>query len=340
MIGSRRGNEWDDDSEKQELETAPDASASTRTFYGAPTCANLDELDAQVAFLGVPYDQGSPVPGSRSGPNAIRDIRVYQYNTSQHTPGVTQKSTEKGPRGYYDIEGDRFALTGVTMADCGNVNILAGDVERNYGRITRTVRKIVARGALLVAVGGDHSITAPIVRGFEHTKPIDIVHFDAHHDYFDHNQGNRNMCAMPIRRCSEMPWVRNITQIGIRIGGATREPFDASRARGNRIITADMLEDLGPEEAMELVPRSDNMYVTFDIDVMDGSLCPGTGTPEPGGPNYRQMRAALRALAKRGRVVGLDVVEVAPQFEHGVITARTASRLIIDFLTAVFDQRT
>src|SRR5262245_57402334 len=112
MIGSRRGNEWDD-SEKYELETAPDASASTRTFYGVPTWSNRDEVEAQVAFIGVPYDQGSPVPGSRLGPNAIRDIRVYQYTTSQHTPGVAQKSNEKGPRGYYDIDGDRFALTGV-----------------------------------------------------------------------------------------------------------------------------------------------------------------------------------------------------------------------------------
>ena len=203
------------------------------------------------------------------------------------------------------------------------------------------MRQMAARRSLFVAFGGDHSITAPIVRGLDQIgQPIDIVHFLMRITTIAIIlQGVRHMNGGPIRRCAEFPWVRNISQFGIHDPGYPREPVDALRARGNVLVSADKFREIGPEAAMALVPESDTMYVTFDIDVMDPSVCPAAATPVPGGLTYLEMRAALRALAKRGRVIGMDLVEVTPHFDVNGITSRTALRLVIDFLTAVFEEK-
>lgn len=321
-----------DQSARLPLETGLDILVAPRSFYGAPWCDDISKLDADVAFVGVPYDQGTPMPGARYAPNVLRDTRSFAYSAGRDENGR--------PGGYFDIDKDRHLLAGVTMADCGNIHNQAGDVERNFWRITRVMRQMAARRSLFVVFGGDHSITGPIVRGLDQIgRPIDIVHFDAHHDFRDHLQGVRSMNGGPIRRCAEFPWVRNISQFGIRSPGYPREPVDALRARGNVLVTADKFREMGAEAAMALVPASDAMYVTFDIDVMDPSVCPAAATPEPGGLTYLEARAALRALAKRGRVIGMDLVEVTPHFDVNGITSRTALGLVIEFLTAVFEEK-
>jgi len=320
-----------DQSARLPLETGPDVQVAPRSFYGAPWCEDISKLDADVAFIGIPHDQGTPMPGSRYAPNVLRDTRSFVYSAGRDDNG--------GPGGYFDIDQGRHRLAGVTMADCGNIYNQPGDVDRNFWRITRVMRQMASRRSLFVVFGGDHSITFPIVRGLDRIGPIDIVHFDAHHDYRDHFQGVRSMNGGPIRRCSEFPWVRNISQFGIHDPGFPREPVDALRARGNVLVTADKFREIGPEAAMALVPDSDTMYVTFDIDVMDPAICPAAATPVPGGLTYLEMRAALRALAKRGRVIGMDLVEVTPHFDVNGITSRTALRLVIDFLASVFDEK-
>ena len=309
-------------------ETAPDSVAASRSYCGAPLCTNLDELDAQVAFLGVPSDLGATIPGGRYGPDGIRDARgVYTYESP---------FTGETAAGYFDVDAGRNRLEGVTIADCGDVSIIPGNVERNFWRVTRTVRRIVSRGSLLLAIGGDHAVTGAVARGFDAYETVDIVHFDAHLDFHEHNQGILWACGSPIRRCSEYPWVRNITQVGIRNVPGQKQ-YNDSVARGNRIITAGQFRQMGPEETMALVPESDAMYVTIDIDVMDPSLCPGTQAPEPGGFTYFEMRSALRALARRGRIVGIDLVELVPRLDPTGVTAKVMSRLLIDLLSAVFD---
>lgn len=310
----------------------PDSAAVPRSYCGAPLCTDLDELDAQIAFLGVPSDLGSSRPGARYGPNGIRDARVYTYASPE--TGATAI-------GYFDVNAERYRLEGVTIADCGDVLVIPGNVERNFWRVTRAVRRIVSRGSLLVAVGGDSSVTGAVVRGFDAYRKVDVVHFDAHIDFHEHAQGIRYAGGSPIRRCSEYPWVGNITQFGSRyvaVAGG-RKQYDDAVAHGNRIVTADRFRQMGPEEAMALVPESDAIYVTFDIDVMDPSLCPGTQSPEPGGFTYLEMREALRALARRGRIVGIDLVEVAPTLDPTGLTARTGAQLLIDLLSAIFDDK-
>jgi agmatinase len=320
--------------ERLPFETWDDTRVAPRSFYGAPLCPDLDDLDAQVALLGVPFDLGIGIPGQRFAPNSIRD-------TGGFPRGVYSCSGPDGSPvwdGYYDIDTDQDRLRDVSMADCGDVLILPSEVERNFWRITRTVRRIVSRGSLLVAVGGDNSITAPVVRGFDSYQTLDIVQFDAHHDFLDHAQGVRWSAGSALRRVSEFEWVRNITQIGLRTA-RSRGPIDDARARGNRIITTDQFQAMGGEEAIALVPESDALYVDIDIDVLDPAVCPGVSASEPGGLSYAELRTALCALARRCRIVGIDLVEVAPSLDPTGRTSKTASRLLIDLLAAIADEQ-
>ncbi|MBI2165024.1 MAG: agmatinase [Chloroflexi bacterium] len=304
----------------------PDSHATPRSFFATTLCQDLDRLEAQVAFLGVPFDQGTLArPGARYGPNAIRDARVYSYVD-------IHEGTVAG--GYWDPAAGRQQLAGVTMADCGDVNIVPSEVERNFLRLTRTVEKVLDRGVFPVIVGGDHAITYPIVRALERYKPLDIVHFDAHMDYVHDYQGVLFSHGSPMRRCSELPFVRHITSIGVR--DFKRRPYQEAVARGNLVISADEFRRLGPAAVVQQIPASQHLYVTIDIDCLDPSVAPGTGTPVPGGLTYLEVRDTLRLLPGKGKAVAFDVVEVAPNYDWAELTSRVAARLIIEFLTVLF----
>jgi len=296
----------------------PIIKAQPRSFFKAPLCADLDLLDADVAFVGVPFDQGTlGRPGARFGPDAIRDApRAYSYSD----PFGRQEEAE----GYFDIDAGGELLRGVTMADCGNVTILPSEVLDNFDRLTQVVEKVVERGAFPVVVGGDHAITFPAVRGLSKYEPLNIVHFDAHLDYSHDYQGVLYSHGSPIRRCRELPFVGHISSIGIRT--ARRKPYEESQRDGSLIITTSRFRQLGPLGVVDLIPSSENLYVTFDIDVMDPGQAPGTGTPEVGGLHYEELRDCVVALTRRENLVGLDMVEVAPPYDTSEITVQVAAR--------------
>jgi agmatinase len=302
-------------------------SSAPRTFFGAPSVTDLDRLDAQVAFLGVPYDGGTPQPGNRTGQAAgPAAARMRSWEQFEH-----------GSDGWYDIESDRDYLVGVTMADVGDVAIQGAVDERNFERISEVVRRIVERGALPVAVGGDHSISYPLGRGMQALGPIDVVSLDAHADFVDELDGARHTGASEMRRLAELPFVRSVTLLGLR--NATRREVEGMREHGARWATSLELER-GPAEAVrEVVPHSDALYVSIDLDVLDLSIVPGTTLPEPGGPSYRQLREALAAVAGQGKVVGFDIAELNPPHDPSGSTARIATWLIAHFLGEIFQRR-
>ena len=309
----------------------PDIQAQARTFFRAPLCANLDQLDAQVAFIGMPFDQATfGRPGARYGPDAIRDApRAYAY----YDPYGEQQNAE----GFFDIDAGGQLLRGVTMADCGNITTLPSDVLKNFEKLTRTVEKVAARGAFPVVVGGDHAITYPVVRGLSQFAPLNIVHFDAHLDYTHDYQGVLYSHGSPIRRCRELPFVGHITSVGIR--SARRKPYEESQQHGSLIITTQQFRELGPQGVARRIPPAENLYLTFDIDVMDPSQAPGTGTPEIGGLFYHEARDCLTALIKNSNLIGFDLVEVAPPYDSSELTSQLAARLIIDVLAARFPSK-
>lgn len=308
----------------------PATRAVPRSFFRAPLVNNLDELNADIAFLGVPYDQGTYArPGARYGPDGIRNVdRVYEY---------LDHFEDKEAQGYFDIDSQQVLLKGVTMADCGDVTILPSDVEKNFAKITHGVRRIVGRGSFPVIVGGDHSITFPAVRGFDRFNPLDIVHFDAHIDFSHELQGTFYHHGCPIRRCFDLPFVRNITSVGIRM--AREEVYADAIQKGVKVITTEQFRAMGPQATIDQIPEGENIYLTVDVDVMDPVQIPGTGTPAPGGLYYFEMRDALIALTKKGKIVGVDFVEVAPPYDQSETTIRFTAKLIIDLLSVLFPSK-
>jgi agmatinase len=217
------------------------------------------------------------------------------------------------------------------------VDIVALDLEGNFQRISDAVGTIVSRGVMPVVLGGDHSISFPAVRGLVGCGPLSLVHIDAHLDYRDEVGGVRFGHGCPIRRIAELPFIQDIVSLGIRGLRASEEDLEAARVRGNAVVTAGAIRRHGVVAALARVPPAERIYVTLDVDALDPGIAPGTGTPDPGGLSYTEVHELLQGIARKGHVVGFDLVEVNPWFDPTGATALTAAQLIIEFLASVLD---
>ncbi len=293
------------------------------TFCKFPFVRDLEGKAVDMAVVGAPLDQGSfDRTGSRNGPRAIREAS-QMYGTA-FIP----------ERGVYDVELGRYKLANTKIVDYGDVPVAPTLTQENLDAITDAVKDILDHNVFPVVLGGDHSITFPVVRAYEGV-PLDIVHFDTHMDFADDMLGITHSHANPIKRISELENIGHITQVGIR-GLLNPDLYvDEARDFGARVITATEALKAGSEWVLNQIPDAENLYVTLDIDAMDPSVAPGTGTPEPGGFNYLQMRDMLTGLASKGKIVGFDLVEVNPLYDPAGITSLVAARLILDFLASI-----
>jgi len=300
------------------------------SFCKFPIHTDLETLSADVAIFGVPWDEGVGYrPGARFGP---RSLREYSTRYAFHERGVKKS-------GYWDIENRKRYLEKMRLMDCGDQDVLYLDVEKTFSAVTDSIKKILSVRALPVILGGDHSITFPIVQALKKIEPLDVIQFDAHLDYNDSVEGVRLANGSPIKRISELDFVAEIVQIGMR-GIRTREDaFKDSMSRGNKIITISDLRRRGIEKVLRQIPKG-NLYVTIDIDVLDPSIAPGTSSPEFDGMTYHEMRDLLKGIASRGRVVGFDLTEVNPFLDPVGLTQSAAVMIILEFLGAIFDKRT
>jgi agmatinase len=297
------------------------------SFAKYPICTNIDELDADIAIIGVPYDMGTQWrSGTRFGPRSIRDAStLYSF----------------GLGGSYDPERDTmFLAPPLKIVDCGDVDIVHGDLKQSFENIELAVRKIVSKGALPVILGGDHSITIPVAQALDSFGPLCVIQIDAHLDWADERSGQRFGHGSPMRRMGEMEHFREMAQLGIRgIGSSKKEDFDAARAYGSVILSPREIRKIGIEGILGRIPKSARYFVTIDIDGLDPSLCPGTGTPSPGGLLYDEVNELLEAIAKHGDVVAFDLVEVAPSYDPTGMTSQTAARLTLDLMGFISKER-
>jgi agmatinase len=297
------------------------------SFLRSAICTDVSRLDADIAVLGAPTDEGSPfMPGSRFGPRAIREhsLRFVVESAGYYDPTVRRRFLEREMR-----EG--------RLADVGDAEILPTNVEASFDSITSMTRGILDRGAIPVVLGGDHAITYPVVRAFE--QPLHVVHFDAHIDYMPFVHGLQFTNQHAFRHIRQMPNVLTMTQVGIRSIRNTEVMLEDSLRDGNRVVTMDEFRQSSPRGVLEGIPEGEDCYVSIDIDVLDLPLVPGCVSAEPNGMQYSELRDALFAVAERTRIVGFDLVEVNPQLDVGTgVTCYLAAHTIVEFLGHICDQ--
>lgn len=298
------------------------------TFAKAPPITDWSNIDADVAVLGVPFDMGTQYrSGARFGPRGIREAStLFSF----------------GHSGAYDHEDDATYLEQdkVRFVDLGDVDMVHTDTAACHANTEAAIRRILASGAMPLVLGGDHAITAPSIAAFSEHGPIHVVQLDAHLDFVNERHGVRYGHGNPMRRASEMDHVTGLSQLGIRnVSSSNRQDYDDARAAGSTILSVRQIRSMGNEAVLETVPAGARYYVTIDIDGFDPSIAPGTGTPSHGGFQYYEVLELIQGLSKRGEIVGLDLVEVAPAYDSAGITSILAAQILMNAVGFIFHAR-
>jgi guanidinopropionase len=290
--------------------------AGHSTFMRLPAVATAEGLD--IALVGIPWDGGTTNrAGARHGPREVRNLSSLMRR-AHHVSGIAP----------FDI---------ANVADVGDLAVNPINLMDGLALIEAGMKAIVAAGALPLAVGGDHLTTLPVLRAVARKGPVGMIHFDAHSDTNDTYFGNNPYThGTPFRRAIEEGCLdpERTVQIGIR--GSVYDPDEHgwAKARGVRIIYMEEFVRRGAasvmEEARAIVGQGET-YVTFDIDSIDPSMAPGTGTPEIGGFTTREAQEMLRLL-EGVNIIGADVVEVAPPFDLGGMTALVGATVMFELL--------
>ena len=297
-----------------------------RPFLDWPIETDPSKWDAQVAILGIPRSEPypkDPQPNDQSrAPDAIRS----HSQRFCYSPGNWD----------FDTGTDPASALPQQRLDLGNVP-WSTPYDDYSAAITERLRHLWRQRAQVLILGGDHGITIPVLDALDAaSEPVHILQIDAHLDWREDVDGVRRGYSSPLRWASTRPAVAGITQVGLRaIGSARRQEVEAARAYGSHLITAERVHAEGMDAVLATIPKGRAVYVTIDADGLDPADMPGVMAPTPGGLRFHQVAPLLRAVARRHRVVGMDIVEIAPSFDlANGITCVTAGRLILNVLVA------
>jgi agmatinase len=289
------------------------------TFAGLPSA--VQARPGQIAVLGVahatPYEAGKP-SHSAGAPAALRAALTGYNRLPDH----------------YDF--DLGGLRPDGAVDCGDVPGDPADPAGNREAITKAVRALLVAEAIPVVLGGDDSVPIPMFRAFEGRGPLTVVQIDAHLDWRDEVRGERYGWSSPMRRASEMPWIRGMVQVGLRgVGSARAAEVADARAWGSRLVSAAEVHRHGVAPVLDLVEANADCVVTLDCDGMDPSVLPAVAAPVPGGLLYWQVLELFTGLAAKCRIVGFDLVEFVPSRDPTGVVALTAARLVCNAIAAI-----
>jgi agmatinase/guanidinopropionase len=288
------------------------------TFMRLPASRDLEGVD--VAIVGIPFDSGTTYrSGTRFGPRKIREssLLLWGYNQALRV----------------------FPARELNIVDYGDVGVVPVDINVTMERISEEVNKILQQEVTVVSLGGDHSISLPLLRAHKAKYgPLAVIHFDAHPDTWAWEfEGQPYSHGTPFRRAIEEELVDKNAYIQVGIRGPTSGPDDLPEAEGMgaRVVTIDQVFEMGiPGVIQEMLATVGErpVYVSLDIDSVDPAFAPGTGTPEVGGLSSYQILQLVRGM--RGlNFVGFDLVEVSPAYDHGEITSILAANLVFEFLS-------
>ena len=296
------------------------------TFLRSKICDNIENLNADYAVIGVPYDEGSPfVGGSRFCARSVRE-----------------HSLRFGGGAIYDIENDKEYLREVIstnrLVDLGDIDITPSRGDVTMEKLSTVIKKVLARNTMPIILGGDHTITYPIVRAFQ--DPIHVVQFDAHIDYTKVTEGMTYTNSTSFRLLHKLSHVRSLNQVGIRSMRDSKSDVNDAISNGSRIITMPEIREKGSENIWGHLPSGEDCYVTIDIDAYDMALVPGCVSAEPNGFQFNELKNALKSLSKRMNIVGFDFVEVNPKLDVGTnVTSYLGALTVAMFLGYIDDKR-
>lgn len=306
------------------------------TFLGVDRC-DLDDpstySDADVVIIGAPFDGGTSYrSGARFGPSAMRAACYLAHDGSR--PSLAMR-----------VDG----LQDLRVVDAGDVEMFSGDAVKSCASLETVVERVAAAGAIPLMLGGDHTITWPDVTGVARARGwgrVAVIHFDAHADTGDIEFGALVGHGQPMRRLIESGAARGdrFLQIGLRGYWPPPDVLDwmaEQRMRSFEMteIVARGLDECLTEAFAIALDDCDGVFLSVDIDVCDPGHAPGTGTPEPGGLTARQLLDAVRRIGYELPIWGVDVVEVAPPYDHADITAALGNRVVLEVLTAIARRR-
>lgn len=302
------------------------------TFLGVPECdlANPESFqDAEVVIVGAPFDGGTSFrAGARFGPQAMRAACYLEHDGKR--PSLAMR-----------VDG----LQDLGVVDAGDVEMFSGDAARSCADLEIEVEKIASSGAIPIILGGDHTVTWPDVTGVARARgwgKVAVIHFDAHADTGDINFGSLIGHGQPMRRLIESGAVRGdrFLQIGLRGYWPEPETLQWMAEQGMRSYEMTEIVQRGLNECLTeafdiALSDCDGVFLSVDIDVCDPGHAPGTGTPEPGGLSARELLDAVRRICYQLPVVGMDIVEVSPPYDHADITAMLGNRVVLEALSAM-----
>jgi len=298
------------------------------SFGKYPYVGDWDAIDADIAILGAPFDFGTQYrPGARFGPRAIREAStLFSF----------------GHAGAYDHEDDITYLTEDQgrIVDIGDADIIHTDTQQSHANIETGVRAILKAGAIPVVLGGDHSVNIPCINAFSEEEPFHLIQVDAHLDFVDERHGVTAGHGNPMRRAAEKDYVKGLSQIGIRnVSSTAKEGYDDARAFGSDIISVRQFRAIGVAAVLDRIPKGERYYVTIDIDGFDPSIAPGTGTPSHGGFLYYEILELMDGLARQGHIIGLDLMEVAPDYDQTGSTSTLAAQILLNTIGRILYHR-
>lgn len=306
------------------------------TFFGVPLLKDIEDLkENNVAIVGIPYDMGTTnKSGTRLAPRTIREASLlYTYNSA----GIFSiYNSNKEFQGLWDINKKKYILKGLIMYDLGDISIVPANVEKSFKNIKEAVSLIIVKKAFPVFLGGDHSITYPILQAYENVENIHIIHFDTHIDTWE-NVGQAELGhGSPFFLAQNLKNIKRITHIGLHGFLNDEDRYIDAINKGHNVITAEEIHyKMEGINWKKLLPEEDNYYLSIDIDVCDPAYAPATGTAEFGGLTPVQLFEIINKICTLRKFIGMDLVEVCPLLDHSNITSLLACQIIISVLSAI-----
>jgi agmatinase len=295
--------------------------AGSSTFARAPLASLDTDWHADAAVLGIPFDNAPGIrPGAQTAPRAIRDASA-RYAVP--------------PEGLWNWHTNETILAGRSLRDVGDVDLPSPDPEQAHPRIEAAARAVRARCRLPLFIGGDHSVSYPLLRVFDDVEDLYVVQLDAQPDFSDVHEGTKWSSSSPFRRAVEaMPNLRHITTVGLRGERSDREAVAAAKARGHTLLHADRVSREG-QLPPDTLPMGKSVYLSIDVDVFDPVVLSGTASPDADGLSYRKVANIIKEVAATNTIVGVDCVELSPAMDTSGLSALVVARLLVETLGMV-----